>query len=281
MELLRQAIAGLRAQTRPVDDLIVVDNASSDGTTEMLASDHPDITVLALPENKGATGGFYEAIKAAYQSDADWIWVLDDDSIAKPAALAALLSAIERRDGDEPPALLCSRVEWTDGRPHAMNLPVLRRRDAAALVESVRSGLLPVRAASWVSLFLARSAVDRAGLPPEHFFYQADDIEYSARILRNARGYLVPESVVEHRTPTQHTAVDDHHRFYYHARNTVLMLRGPAWRWDEKPTLVWFLFWTSLVYLRRNRASRKSLINLGRALFDGARLRPLPAADYP
>src|SRR5205814_7509552 len=62
-----------------------------------------------------------------------------------------------------------------------------------------------------------------------------DDTEYTARILLDGRGYLAPRSIVEHRTPTRHTAVDDDHRFYYHARNTVLMLRGTAWRRSEKP----------------------------------------------
>ena len=108
-------------------------------------------------------------------------------------------------------------------------------------------------------------------MPPRHFFYQADDIEYTARILRDATGYYVPASVVEHRTPTQHTAVDDDHRFHYHIRNTILMLRGRAWMTREKPALVWVLFWTSLIYLRINRLSWNSVRTLLGALISGIR----------
>jgi rhamnopyranosyl-N-acetylglucosaminyl-diphospho-decaprenol beta-1,3/1,4-galactofuranosyltransferase len=270
-DLLRQALDAAKRQTRPVDQIIVVDNESNDGTLEMLGDEFPEVTVVKLPENRGATGGFYEAIAAARRTDAGWYWLLDDDSIARPAALAELLDAIERIGGDAPPALMCSRVVWRDGDPHVMNRPVVRRRGQREIVRAVRNRMLPVRAATWVSLLLSRDAVERSGMPPVHFFYQADDIEYTARILRDARGYYVPESVVEHRTPTQHTAVDDDHRFYYHARNTVLMLRGSAWRWREKPTFVWFLVYTSLVYLRKNRLSPKSVRTLVGGLVAGVR----------
>ena len=80
-DLLRRAIAGVIEQTRAVDEVIVVDNQSSDGTLEMLADDFPEVHVVALAENRGATGGFYEAIKAAHMAGADWVWLLDDDSI--------------------------------------------------------------------------------------------------------------------------------------------------------------------------------------------------------
>ena len=252
-DLLRECLTALAGQTRPADLVVVVDNDSDDGTPDMLASEFPAVHVVALPENLGATGGFYEAIAAGVEQDADWLWLMDDDSIARPTALEQLLGALGRLDGDGPPALLASRVEWRDGAPHPMNRPSVRRRDPAEMVRALRRGRLPIRATTWVSLLLSRAAVERSGMPLKHFFYQADDIEYTARVLRDARGYYVSDSVVEHRTATQHTAVDDDHRFFYHARNTVLMLRGSAWTLREKPVLVWWLLATSIIYLKINR----------------------------
>jgi GT2 family glycosyltransferase len=270
-DLLRESLEAAAEQTRAVDRIIVVDNESTDGTLEMLGQEFPDVQVVALPENLGATGGFYEAIAAARRTDADWYWLMDDDSIARPTALEELLSAVDRIDGETAPALMCSRVVWRDGNPHVMNRPSVRRRGQRDVANAVKNRMLPVRAATWVSLLLSRDAVERSGMPPVHFFYQADDIEYTARILHDARGYYVPDSVVEHRTPTQHTAVDDDHRFYYHIRNTILMLRGRAWRWREKPMLVWWLVSTSLIYLRINRFSRNSIKTLASGLVAGVR----------
>ncbi|HKP92122.1 MAG TPA: glycosyltransferase [Thermoleophilaceae bacterium] len=270
--LLRESVRAAQAQTRPVDELIVVDNASEDGTLEVLASEFPDVAVVALPENQGATGGFYEAIAAGRRTGADWLWLLDDDSIARPDALEELVAVLDRLDGELRPTVLCSRVEWSDGTPHVMNRPVIRPDSGQQLVEAVSRRLYPIRAASWVSVMISSEAVDRYGMPLRQFFYQADDIEYTARILRDSPGYYVPRSVVLHDTPTQHTAVDDDHRFHFHIRNTILMLRGGAWELREKPGLVWVLIWTSLIYLRINRRRPlPALRNLVGGLVSGVR----------
>jgi len=272
-DLLRQALTAVMAQTHPVDELIVIDNASSDGTPEMLAEEFPNAHVVALSENQGGAGGYCEAISAGYRAGADWIWLMDDDTIARPTALAELLNASELVDGSRPAQLLYSRVEWRDGGPHPMNRPHVLRRDPELLVDSVGHGLLPLRAATFVSLLLSRDAVDRVGLPARHFFFQADDIEYTARVLRDGRGFFVPSSVVEHRTKTKHTAVDDDLRFYYHARNTVLMLRGSAWRAREKPVLLFWLVTSTLAYIRRNGFRPTSLKNAAEAIAAGLRFR--------
>jgi GT2 family glycosyltransferase len=272
VELLRKSVRAALDQTHPPDELIVVDNASTDDTLEVLAGEFPGVTTVALPENQGATGGFYEAIAAGRRTGADWLWLLDDDSIARPDALAELVGVLDRLDGDLAPSVLCSRVEWSDGTPHAMNRPVVRPDDGQKLVDAVTRRLFPIRAASWVSVMISAAAVDRFGMPLRQFFYQADDIEYTARILRHSPGYYVPRSVVVHATPTQHTAVDDDHRFHYHIRNTLLMIRGAAWESREKPGLVWVAFWTSLVYLRINRRRPvAALKNLLRGVLSGLR----------
>ena len=268
-EILRDTLDAVIVQSRPPDEVIVVDNASGDGTAAMLAEEYPAVRVLALAENVGGAGGFNEAIAAGHRDGADWIWLLDDDTVARPDALAVLLSAAERLGDSHRPALLASRVEWRDGEPHPMNRPTIRRRDPQELADAVRLGLLPLRATTFVSLLLSRDAVERAGLPLSHFFFQADDIEYTARVLRHDSGYFVPDSVVEHRTPSKHTATADDRRFYHHARNTVFMLRGQAWEPYEKPALAWSLVRTSAGYLRASRASAGSVRNLARALAAG------------
>jgi GT2 family glycosyltransferase len=231
------------------------------------------VTLVALDENQGATGGFYEAIAAGLRAGADWLWLLDDDSIARPDALEQLLVVLDRVEGPLAPSGLCSRVEWSDGSPHVMNRPVVRPDNGQQLVDAVRRRLFPIRAASWVSVLISSEAVERFGMPLRQFFYQADDIEYTARMLRHTPGYYVPRSVVVHATPTQHTAVDDDHRFYYHIRNTVLMIRGRAWELREKPGLVWVMIWTSGVYLRNNaRRPLAALTNLVKGIAAGFRV---------
>ena len=277
-DLLRQSLAGVAGQTRPPDGVVVVDNASGDSTPAMLAEEFPDVRVVALPANVGSAGGYHEAIAAGCGEGADWLWLLDDDTVARPDALAELLGALDELDGTSPPSLLASRVEWRDGEPHPMNRPTIRRRDPQELAAAVRRGFLPLRATTFVSLLISRDAVERAGLPLRHFFFQVDDIEYTARILRGTRGYFVPRSVVEHRTPSKHTSIGDDRRFYHHARNTVFMLRGDAWAPEEKPALAWSLARSAVEYLGARRMTPASVRTLVTALAAGlarrARTRP-------
>ena len=278
--LLRECLAALRAQTRRPDAVLVVDNASADGTADVVREEFPEVQLLRLAENEGATGGFHAGLEAGRAGGADWLWLLDDDSIARPDALERLLEAPARAAGLPAPALLASRVDWRDGRPHPMNMPVVRRRDVPVLIAACAAGLVPLRTATWVSLLVRGDAIDRHGLPRKAFFFQADDIEYTARLLRREHGYLVPESAVEHRTRTAHDAVHGGgDRFYFHARNTLWMLRGNAWEPREKPVLAWVLLRDSRAYLGV-AGPRRAATDVLRALRDGL-LRPVPGSLAP
>ena len=126
-EMLRRCLAALGEQTRPPDRILVVDNASTDGTASMLEREHPTVEVLRLTVNEGGAGGFHEGIRRAYESGMEWLWLMDDDTIPTPSALEELLAAAERLDGTAP-ALLASRVIWRDGSLHPMNSPIFERR---------------------------------------------------------------------------------------------------------------------------------------------------------
>jgi len=96
-ELLAQCLDALLAQTRPVDAIYVIDNASTDGTSEMIAKRYTGrIIYERLPENTGGAGGFHHGIKRAYEAGYDWIWAMDDDCIPSHHALKTLVSHINR-----------------------------------------------------------------------------------------------------------------------------------------------------------------------------------------
>ncbi len=246
LALLEQCLAALRAQERRPDRILVVDNASSDGTAAFLAA-QDDVEVLRLEENVGGAGGFHAGMRRAHASGAEWLWLMDDDTIPRPGALAALLAP---EDGGL--ILRASVAVWKDGRLHPMNVPGLERERIEPLVEAAPHRLLPLRTSTFVSLLVHRDAVDRFGLPEARYFIWSDDIEYTARVTRGGgRMALVTGSVVEHRTQEPHTAVSAAgDRFYFHARNTLYMVRGRSWGALEKASLLYLLALTSLQYLR-------------------------------
>jgi len=272
VELLRECLSALAGQTRPPDRVLVIDNASTDATAGTVRRDFSDVELVTLPDNQGGAGGFHEGLRAAHDAGADWTWLMDDDTIPRPDALAELLAAPRALAGLPRPLLLASKAEWIDGSLHPMNAPGFERDHPGLVVRAASRGVMPLRTTTFASLLVHRDAVERFGLPHKHFFIWSDDIEYTARVLRRAGGYLVPASVVCHKTRSPYTAVTTTGgRFYFHVRNTLYMLRGDAWSNAEKLTLVWILVSTSLAFLRHNSFSAGSARTVLRGLRDGVR----------
>lgn len=88
--LLRRALLGVRAQTVRETEIIVVDDASTDGTLAMLASEFPHVKVVRHGISRGASAARNSGIAAA---TGDWIFFHDDDDLMHPSHIADLLSA--------------------------------------------------------------------------------------------------------------------------------------------------------------------------------------------
>ena len=256
---LQQCLQALAQQKPWLNHILLIDNASTDdtGTWVQQQVDWPiPLTYRRLPTNSGGAGGFAAGIAHAYQQDFDWFWLLDDDTLPEPGALAALVRAQVKCPTEQPPQLLASRVEWSDGSIHLMNrVAVHHNGNEATCFDCVQAGLLPIRAASFVSVLISRNAVTTCGLPIADYFLWSDDIEYTARILRRFDGILVPNSIVIHHTAQNYGTLDaDPARFYRYVRNHGWLLRySPAYNRAEKQKIVVAYLWTIVRYLGRGR----------------------------
>lgn len=233
-DLLRECLEALHAQTLPLDRVLVVDNACTDGTGAMLARDFPQVEVLVLPVNEGSSGGFHEGMRRGLELGFAWLWVMDDDTIPAPDALERLLAGAERLDDLPEPVLLASRIVWRDGRVHPLNTPGLRTGDMDLFLRATQRQVLPLRWNTFPAALLKREALERHGLPLKHFWIWGDDIEFFLRLLRDEVGYVIPDSVAEHRTKTAAPPWEGGDRFYYAVRNGIYILRGAALSPEEK-----------------------------------------------
>lgn len=224
-ELLQEVLDALQIQELPAAATVVIDNASTDDSAERARSHTLATDVVTLTRNTGGAGGFAAGIARALDThNADWVWVMDDDTIPTPQALAELLGAAAQ---DSSVVMAGSRVVWTNGQEHPMNTP--RRKPFAGRGEREAAqgrGVLPVRSSSFVSMLVRADVIIQRGLPITDYFIWNDDFEYSTRILRRNRGIFVPRSVVVHKTlKLGSTDVDPGERFYYEVRNKLWMLR--------------------------------------------------------
>ena len=226
-QLLLEALAAVHAQSRVPDAVVVVDNASADDTAAAVRTHYPSAQLAELAHNTGGAGGFAYGMALALAGGADLIWLMDDDTVPEPDALRAMLEARQVHPG-RPPALVASRVLWTDGRPHPMNTP--RAKPFATKAEhraAAAAGCLPIRSASFVSILVDAGEGRRRGLPQADYFLWNDDFEFTTRLLRGNAGLFCPASVVVHKTRTfGSTDVDPGPRFFYEVRNKIWTLRS-------------------------------------------------------
>ncbi|MCG7443018.1 NAD-dependent epimerase/dehydratase family protein [Dermabacter vaginalis] len=224
-ELLGVCLGALHSQTRPLDGVVIVDNASTD-RSGAVADAHPiDADVVHLNRNVGGAGGFCTGMAhALLEHSPDFLWIMDDDTVPAPDALEKLLEVECKLDVHA--SVLSSLAVWTDGRPHPMNSSRTRLGTSdAELDRYAQLGARPIRTASFVSALIAAEDVWEHGLPIADYFIWSDDFEYTGRLLRDSHGFAVASSTVEHRTRKFSNAqTNPGSRFYFDVRNRLWAL---------------------------------------------------------
>jgi GT2 family glycosyltransferase len=204
--LLVTCLEAIGRQTVRPDELIVVDNASTDGTGDALTErgyrDRPGVRYIRLDRNLGSSGGFARGFEAARETPAEWLWAMDDD--AEPAAdcLRALLDSPPARE--ETTVCVCPKVVYPNGSLNDVMRADFRRRLRPLPESRYRPGDYPaIGVTSFVGSLYRMSAVRSLDPPKEDFFVWGDDVEYSLRLGRLGDIRLVPEAVVVHRPASQ------------------------------------------------------------------------------
>lgn len=199
-ELLRECLEALLNQSLSVLDVLIIDNASTDGTYEYIQdmiNENKNLIYLNTGDNLGGAGGFHYGLKEAYNRGYDYMWIMDDDTIAYPDALEKLLIADKKLKGKY--GFLASCVLWTDDSYCNMNKPIVDTKSCVEEYDMLGQGIVRVKKATFVSLLFKRKTIERVGLPLKEYFIWGDDQEYTLRISRKIPSYFVTDSKVVHK----------------------------------------------------------------------------------
>ena len=224
LELLKLTIEKLKSQTRALDEIIIVNNASTDGTKEYLDRMNDDTIIsFNLDKNIGGAGGFNYGIKLAYEREADLVWIMDDDTIATEDALLNLINGLKNLKNKKiDVGFVASNVLFKDNKPCLMNIPKVSEQ----WNELAGENLIKLDHTSFVSVLITREAIKTVGLPISEFFIWGDDVEYTSRIVKDFEGYMVTDSIVHHymnensRIDIIKTEPERIGRYFYEYRNT-------------------------------------------------------------
>lgn len=232
--LLRQALLAQLSQTLQISHLLIVDNASTDGTEEMLAEEgwlnRGNVELLALPENTGGAGGFSAGLKHAIDHGAEWIWIMDDDAEPHPTALEELMLVADD-PGNVYGSLAVSHSD-TSWLTTVLDPPLGQIGRADEVPSRARVQSLP-----FLGFLIHRSLVERIGLPDAGYFIAADDVEYCVRARKSGADIIIAgQSRIQHpKSRPSYIRVMGHDvvflslapwKRYYDTRNRLLVARS-------------------------------------------------------
>jgi rhamnopyranosyl-N-acetylglucosaminyl-diphospho-decaprenol beta-1,3/1,4-galactofuranosyltransferase len=288
-DLLAGMLAGLAAQTRRPDVVVVVDNASTDHTLDVLAAhaagpDPLPLDVVEQKTNTGGAGGFHAGVRRAYDGGWDRIWLMDDDVVPAPDCLATLMAT----DGD----CLMSVREDREGRlveKAAVRFDLanpLAIRPKTASVETTygtREAMPPLvelENVAFEGYLVRRRVVDAIGLPDPTYFIFYDDVDWAIRARR--AGFTIravrDAVLVRQLDFNQQHDLSGWKGFYMYRNLFVVHLRyGENVLVRLKPWMIVLV----VVLLSPVRGGRGEAVNVTRAIRAARGMRRLPGSAAP
>ena len=234
-QLLGRCLRALQKQL-PDADILVVNNASSDDTSEVLARDFPEIQLLDLPQNVGGAGGFEAGMRHAYELGYEYLWLMDDDGVPAADCLRELLA-------HATPQRVTVPVQQDGQQFYGAVIGWNNRRDVTPEIVTDKKVVSGHFTFAFVGPLIGRSVVERVGFPRGDFFIWFDDFEYALRIhrQRDLQIVIVPDARFFHDIyheirqvkrfgRNSERATQAAWKTYYGARNNFLVARsGFGW----------------------------------------------------
>lgn len=228
----------LRNMRGELAETIVVDNASTDGSRQLVERDFPEVRLLALPTNDGPSSARNAGLQAA---KTELVLAIDNDAVVGEDTLEKLLAAIESTGAviAQPRSVLDSepeRVHYDGGALHYVGLIALRNFYCPK-IEAVGEGVVEVDCAIALCLLVRREALlEVGGYDPRYFIlFEDNDLSYRLRS-RGERIVSVEDAIVRHRAGTEGISFREgpHYpgrRVFLHSRNRwVFLAKNHAFR---------------------------------------------------
>jgi len=229
------AVRSLQEMTFPSFCIIVVDNASTDGTPQLLRRDHPDVRVLVRDENSGFAAGMNAGIRLALDEGTEYVLVANNDIVVDPAMLTNLVAAMSPGVGAVAPMIYYYQEPdriWSSG--FSMNRWFLDMCGGARGERDTGQQRDPfdVDCLLGCAVLLRSTLLDDVGLFDERFFFYYEDLDLSWRARKKGYRLLtVPTARVWHKVAGS-AGLDLAFRRYHLARGSVLFFCAHAQRFQ-------------------------------------------------
>ncbi len=282
-DMLRGLLDGLTKLDEPADAVIVVNNASTDHTAQVLAEAiTPNLQVIDSPENLGGAGGFHLGTKAAVDQGWDRLYLIDDDVVPAHDCLEVLLAQDEDclfsvREDKNGKLIELAALKFDLRNPLA-----IKPKTASVMDTYPTRDALPERVAvenvAFEGFMIRRTVLEEIGLPDPTYFIFYDDVDLAIRARRAGRTiWAVRDAVLVRQLDfSQQHDLAGWKGFYMYRNLFVVHFRyGENVLVRLKPWLIT----AAVVLLSPLRGGKHEAVNVIKALRAARGMRTLPTSS--
>lgn len=239
-----ECIDSLVQITYPNYEIILVDNASTDGSAQYFRDHYEEIKIIENRENLGFAEGNNVGIREALKQKANYILLLNNDTIVDPSFLEDLIEVGESDDSigilspiiyyydDRNKIQYCGeKVNWYKGKLTKINL--------------ASKGVIQSEIICGASMLIKKETIEKIGLLPTEYFMLWEDIDYSIKALKNnIKNVYVTTSKIWHKGSVSIGGISSPFRMRYTIRNRIILWK----KYSSKLQFCSFLI--NLVFLK-------------------------------
>jgi GT2 family glycosyltransferase len=292
MHLLPACLDSLAAQSGADIDTVVIDNASTDGSADLVAKKYPWVRFIALEENSGFSIANNVAMREALERGSDYVLLLNNDTFAAPDFVSQMLTIIESDSKiavASPKIFFAHRPDrlWYAGGDFSLWTGATSHRGWKEIDRGQFDHVQEVSQATGCAMLVRCSAMHDVGLLDEQFWIYAEDLDWSVRFVK--KGYRIafaPDAHLWHLDGATNVkslgAGSQAVRQFLSTRNMIFVMRKHV-RWWQLPTYVLGFMWHHIAFytaLRLWRQDFRALWAIYRGIAQGLRT-PLNSENEP
>lgn len=185
-----ECLESIRKSDYPNCETIVIDNGSTDNSADTIGRLFQEVTLLRNKHNLGFAGGSNTGIKYAMRNGADYIWLLNSDTVVEPNTLSELVKEGEKssKTGLLSPIIFYyntpDKIQFCGSYFDFDNFRIHHFKNLTDAQQNVNKNI-----ALWgTALLIKRAAVEKIGFLNDKLFAYYEDSDYSLRALK--KGFL-------------------------------------------------------------------------------------------
>lgn len=229
LKLLKECISNVLEQTIPFDNIIIVNNCSTDGTDSYLEQlkreniNNDNINIINMDENIGGSGGFYYGLKKSVELNNDWTLLIDDDAIISTDYNELISTFINENSSGKFSAVsgtVCVGKE-IDTNHRSNSISNFRLKVSHIDKKEYDKEFFDYDFTSFCGVYISNRVIGEIGYPCKEYFIWHDDTEYSIRLRKSGKIRNINAAKLDHRVNFNTKGVDNqlNWKTYYGIRN--------------------------------------------------------------